>query len=118
VYWVIGSALVVIALGALYLWIAYLFRRLSRSRLVIRRFDNPAFNEIRCPSCTYGAQYLHPTNDTRGPIPVSVRMIIKGRSWIGTSQANILKCNDCGGNGWTSTRDKKVENTGLREIWS
>lgn len=116
-YWVIGSFIVVVALGALFLWFVSLIRKLSRSRLVIRRFDNPAYEDIRCPSCTYGAQYLHPTRDHRGPIPVSVRMLVKGRSWLGTSQANIVKCNDCGGNGWTSTRNRDLKDYGLGEVW-
>lgn len=114
--WVVGAFMVVLVLGSTFLYFASLFRRLSRSRFVIRRYDNEAYKEIRCPSCTYGAQYLHPDGG-RGPIPVSVRMVIRGREWMGTPQANIVKCHDCGGNGYTTTRDPDVpENQGLREI--
>lgn len=113
-WWVIGSFLFVIAAGTILLWIASLIRRLSRSRMVIRRYDNEAYKEIRCPSCTLGAQYL--SGNGWGPIPRSVRMITSGHTYMGPPQANIRKCPNCAGNGYTSTRDRTVPNYGLQEM--
>jgi hypothetical protein len=74
-----------------------------RSRLVIRRYANPAYYEKKCPHCTVGVQYLH--HDTGwGPIPVNVRMVIAGRMTLGPRQANIRSCSTCTGSGLISTR--------------
>lgn len=74
-----------------------------RSRLVIRRYVNPAYYSKKCPHCTVGAQYLHPDTGW-GTIPKSVRMVIPGRLTLGPCQANIRSCNTCGGGGYVSTR--------------
>lgn len=113
--WVIGSFLAVVASGALFLWACSLVRKLARSRLVIRQFENAGYKDIRCPSCTLGTQYLDQEKGW-GPIPVPVRMIVSGRPWKNAGQANCRRCNDCGGNGYTATRDYTVPNTGLREL--
>lgn len=113
--WILGSFTVAILIGVLFLWVCSLIRRLARSRFVIRRFDNPAYKEIRCPSCTLGAQYLG--SKGWGPIPHGVRMIVQGRNYMGPPQANIRKCPSCAGNGYTTTRDTEVEaNYGLGEV--
>jgi len=87
----------------------------SRSRLTTRRFENPAFDEIRCKSCTYGAQYIHPEKG-RIPIPRHLRMVVRGQYTMGSPQANIVKCGDCGGSGWTSTRKPGYVDTGYQEL--
>jgi hypothetical protein len=90
-----------------------------RSRLVIRRYINPAYYEKKCPHCSMGAQYLHPDTGW-GPIPVSLRMVIKGRSTLGPRQANIRSCGTCGGGGRVSTRRSlpanAVQDFGPREV--
>jgi hypothetical protein len=87
----------------------------SRSRLTTRVFENPAFKEQRCSSCTYGAQYIHPIKG-RIPIPRHLRMVVRGQYSMGSPQANIVKCSDCGGIGWQSTRIPNVIDTGYQEL--
>ena len=88
---------------------------LSRSRLTTRVFENKAYHQIRCPSCTYGVQYLHPDKGAI-PIPRHLRMVIKGRDYIGSPQANVMGCRDCGGSGWTSTKIKGAVDVGYEEL--
>jgi hypothetical protein len=101
---------------ALLLGFLLLSRLLSGGhRFLTRLFENPAYEEVRCPSCTYGTQYLHPEKG-RIPIPRHLRMITRGQYAMGSPQANVVKCNDCGGNGWTSTRRKDAIDTGYKEL--
>jgi hypothetical protein len=98
-------------------------RKLSRSRVVIRRFTNTAYEEQKCPHCTVGAQYLHPETGW-GPIPDSLKMVVAGQHHLGPRQANIRACNTCAGMGVVSTRKYKqllangevADDHGLREV--
>lgn len=111
-----------LSLGALLLLFAAGVRKFSRSRVVIRRFTNTAYEEQKCPHCTVGAQYLHPEHGW-GPIPDSLKMVKNGDHYLGPRQANIRSCNTCAGTGVVSTRKYKriidgevVEDQGLREV--
>lgn len=121
-FWFWLSVAVTVVIWAFFLFVK-LIRKLSRSRLVIRRFANTAYEEEKCPHCTVGAQYLHPETGW-GPIPDSLKMVVDGRDHIGPRQANIRSCNTCAGMGTVSTRKYKqilangevVEDHGLREV--
>lgn len=113
--WVIGTFLVTIGLGVLFLWICARIRQFARSRFLIRNYTNEGYKEIRCPSCTLGTQYLHHETGW-GPIPRSVRMIVPGVMFKKAGQANCRRCNDCGGNGYTATRDETMPDTGWVEV--
>jgi phage FluMu protein Com len=114
---VIIGVLIAIGIFLLFAMFAIGIRKLSTSRLCLRIFENSAYKEIRCPRCTYGMQYLNPVTGERGPIPKSVRMVIRGRPTLGPRQANMFPCDTCGGQGYVTTRDPLVkENKGFREI--
>jgi len=106
-----------------FFFFAKLMRKSARSRMVIRRFTNTAYEEQKCPHCTVGAQYLHPEYGW-GPIPDSLKMVVDGRHYLGPRQANIRSCNTCAGTGVVSTRKYKqilangevAEDHGLREV--
>jgi hypothetical protein len=115
--WVVISFVLVIAIGCLFLWVCAMIRKFVRSRFIIRRYVNPAYDEIKCPHCTLGTQYLHPETGW-GKIPQNLYMIKSGRPWKNAGQANVRRCHSCGGNGYASTRVKTevLPDFGVREV--
>lgn len=130
------AAIAVIILGRLYLgWFGFaitlvifvavtlpnLSRRLSRSRLTARAFQDFAYVDVKCPHCTVGLQTLHNKTDTQpggwGPIPEHVRIAQKSSNIFHPRQANIRNCPQCAGKGFRPT--KVVRGETMREpiVW-
>lgn len=81
-------------------------RRLSRSRLTTRAFQNHSYVDVKCPHCTVGMQVLrtHGGANVWGPIPVHIRIAQQGSRIFHPRQANVRNCLQCGGKGFRPTK--------------
>lgn len=73
-------------------------RRLSRSRLTVKAYENRAYKDVKCKKCTVGMQY-YKDPEGWGPIPHAVRMVVRGKDWFRPRQANVRSCPHCAGSG-------------------
>jgi hypothetical protein len=118
---VIGMSIA--GIGLAIIGTAWLSRKISRSRFVIRRYENRAYKRVKCKECTGGAEYLDPVTGHWGKIPISLRIIHPGREPEGqeifeSRQANIRACSTCRGMGFLYTRNRNVPDRGWQEeLW-
>jgi hypothetical protein len=73
-------------------------RRLSRSRLTVKAYQDFAYADVKCPHCTVGVQVL--TKKGWGKIPMHIRIAQEGSRIFHPRQANIRNCPECSGKGF------------------
>ena len=88
-------ALIVFVAGTL----PNLARRLSRSRLTVKAYQDFSYVDVKCPHCTVGVQVM--LNEKGwGPIPMHIRIAQKGSKIFHPRQANVRDCRECSGKGF------------------
>lgn len=89
-------------------------RRLSKTRLATRFYENTAYYDKKCSYCTGGAQTLH-NDGTWGKIPVHLRIYGNGTKMFGPPRGNVRSCPHCNGLGRTPAKHSGVESHGRIE---
>lgn len=97
-----GFAIALVAFVAVTL--PNLARRLSRSRLTTKAYQDFGYVDVKCPYCTVGVQVLSSDGEGWGPIPMHIRIAQSGSNIFHPPQANKRACPECSGKGFRPTK--------------